>query len=481
MTGQSTPCSTEKFKPTPPRIWSPPTGCTIVEEKEYVDSDYRSLYYRYFSRRLQPTSRNLKRKLFFQKSEDGKFVCLGATLSTVERDNTYKQIQSIHTISGEWYVLASKSKMHVYGQHVSCERFLHIKQDVDHSVCAHAALWACNTYFAERYPIYKKITIGEFAEIYDKITWERSYPRHGMNIMHMCAILKKIGFFPKPYHSKELSEIKKWLDIYLESGFPILLTLTRGNGVGHVVNIIGHSAVCDHSLLGDKAGELIYANRFEYLVVDDNHDPYQVLKINNSHLAYGMTKDEDNNRVSLYEGATGLVVPLPEKVNILAEHVLGFLEEARSQKKAIEWPDAIDSKQLDHIISSPDYVIRPFLTSSSGYQQYLLELISSNELTSQQVCLLKKQVTDVEWPHFVWVIEYSDRNQGAVVAHILIDSTASSVDFHEYVMGILVNKNAHFRVCAEDHIFVGELSVYKHNLKRVENRKHLGEDLDGQR
>jgi hypothetical protein len=108
----------------------------------------------------------------------------------------------------------------------------------------------------------------------------RSVPYRGMTYSDYAEILSQFGTHPVIIRAKKAPEHdqvepKQFRDIctYVESGFPVLASFS-----GHVVSLIGHTIDYSRRPKLDKEG-FVDSSSFlkEFVVVDDNYFPYQLL------------------------------------------------------------------------------------------------------------------------------------------------------------------------------------------------------------
>ncbi len=409
----------------------------VVYEPHYVCKDHRNLYTNFYSKKHRDVSKYTSRFHFFsvpdvsideliqnpetyQDAYIGYSVirpvperCLGRTV--------IDPLKLVRFQSKTLYCLRTSFKTHIGGQHYAAYGYPYISQDVDVTRCAHTALWGVCRYLSEKYSVYGELYPFDLIEL-TGMNYGRTFPNRGMTYEDYSTILTKFGAYPwimriqKPGPDDQnllVFNDDEYLDLctYVESGFPVLASFS-----GHVVTLIGHTIDYSKTPTADSAG-FIYSSSFykQFIVVDDNFAPYQLLG--------DFTDDE--NYGSIYKdsgiGSPGIgismrsivtaVCPLPEKVFLTTNKVR---EVARKLFAAYKTRITSGSEPI---------VLRIFLTTSTSFQERKGQTIDNGKLD-----MLYYSVTQMKLPHFIWVAEASPLSlylKGRCTSEIVIDPTSN--------------------------------------------------------
>jgi len=392
-------------------------------ETTYVDRDYRDLYYNYYSKKHFPYARLTPRVHFSRNDSWDEDSYLGnIVLYAPEKDHPalrpFKYNIRSEFLGSEWYRCESEFTVHALGHTYRFPRFPLITQDAEFTRCAHAAAWSNLTYFSERFSSYKHRHPSDIINDIEFFKAERHFPSSGLEIGEMCMILKRSGMFPKIYMSEAHKGFYTLLDIYLESGFPLIAGIAKydkqkkENVSLHAINIFGHNrADVSKFNIGkvhvDRKGPYTFKYRDKYLIGDDNLFPYQVMKIDVSGVSY-----------RIFDRLLTFIVPLPRQVNCLAEVVQEYIE---FLDKGGKFPD-FDSAAKLLAAKYGQILFRPFLATAGGF----LENIRKNYEDKNEEYF--RQFYKVGLPHFIWVIEITCESflpDSSTFGHIILDATAS--------------------------------------------------------
>ena len=396
---------------------------SIILEPHYLCKDHRNLYSNYYSKKFLESSPFTSRLHFFstpdvqipqlllipdsyQPSYLGYSVvrpvidrCIGRTvidplkLNTVDKNN--------------FFCLRTDFRSHIGGKRLAVRGYPYISQDGDVTVCAHTALWGVCRYLSERYRVYKEVYPFDLINLTEH-SEGRTFPYRGMTYSDYSTILSEFGTYPvvlrlKDYSGNIYRDEHRHLYTYIESGFPVV-----GSLPGHVVTIIGHTLDLTQNPQPDAEG-LIDSSEFikQYIIVDDNYFPYQLL---------GKPSTTNKYRsFSIDDLKTG-VCPLPEKV---------FLPAESAKSWALAWM-RLGRTELEATGTGP-YVTRLYLTSNSSFKGRCLQRSYQNGT----IDALSYFLAEINLPHFIWVMEVGPLDlykQGKCTAEIVIDSTASDIE-----------------------------------------------------
>jgi hypothetical protein len=292
-----------------------------------------------------------------------------------------------------------------------------MSQDRDITVCAHVALWGMCRYLSQKYQMYREFLPFDIISL-AAASEGRTFPYRGLTYSDYCKILSDFGCYPliiRLKRSKEdqqsVEELKN-LYSYVESGFPVL-----GSFSGHVATLIGHTIDYDKDITVKQDGteDFIDSSFFlkQFIVIDDNFFPYQLLGYKMDPANYG---EEFHNHYSIESIVNG-ICPLPEKV---------FLPAEKAREIGLSYYKKL-KKQLAGVQPGP-WVIRLFLTTNSSFKRRKIEMSRYGNGSIDSLC---RFVSFLNMPHFIWVMELSTVDlykKGSCLAEIVIDSTANERD-----------------------------------------------------
>jgi hypothetical protein len=418
---------------------------TIVLEPYYTCKDHRNLYSNFYSKKFLEVTSVCQRLHFFDEAglspkdllaEPHKFQkpylgfsvirpvnirCIGRTVI-----DPYKIGK---TIEDGYYLLRTRYRAQINGTQFDVYGYPFTSQDLDATLCAHSALWGVCRYLSERYPHYKELFPFDFIKMTES-SKGRAFPYRGMTYTDYSKILTEFGAYPvmaavqrRDHKDKDPNKVVQdeaaFMDLcaYVESGFPVLASL-RLKGDGHVVSLIGHTI--DYDKLIPPNTLFIDSSYFlkQFIVVDDNASPYQLLGQDSDGENYAKIYDESpmvpGKPVNIKDIVT-MTCPLPEKV---------FLPAAAARNKARKHLDAFNSILLQAGGKEP-YVTRLFVTSSSAFKKRKLAIAKTHNDPASSV------PGSLHLPHFLWVMEVYTHNEypkGDCIAEVVLDSTAGSAE-----------------------------------------------------
>ena len=409
----------------------------IIIEYPYVDKDYRDIYYHHFAKKAIEYDRNVARVHLSLKNDSKKY--LGNVIVSVFYNSSKPKFEIIKYniepcfLEGEWYACISEYNIHLRGETLKISRFPHIKQDTEFTRCAHAALWANLTYFSERYNVYQHRLPSEIVNTHNNYTHERTTPSDGVSAEDLCMLMKQFGFYPKIYRGQNKSKndgkspkhcnLFSTLDIYLDSGFPVLASITtKSRDKFHAINIIGHKK---SDAINDNSQYTYNNNNTEYLVMDDTQSAYQTMSV-----------DEPNQSIKYndYTVLESIIVPLPERINLLAEHIIEIIKNLRNKKF---------NKNVAELYGVDHLIYRPFMMSAAGY----MRAIKNNYFDADKKYF--NQFFALGLPHFVWVIEITTKElseKNKCCGHILLDATQSHSNKNVRQCFIATNLGSEFKI-----------------------------------
>ncbi|MBI5561837.1 MAG: hypothetical protein HY894_03135 [Deltaproteobacteria bacterium] len=385
---------------------------TVVVEREYVDKDYRSAFSNFHSKKFARYSDRTSRLHFFSArlpKEDifsldkhqGDYIGFSVIRPTLINPigRTVLDPRKITKVKGNMPLATYQA--HVLGAELEVSGFPYMSQDSDLTVCAHAACWMVFRYMSERYTQYAEALPFDIARMTEDLSGGRLTPSNGLYISQVAEIFFRFGLFPVVYNRADnASEFEKLLYYYIESGLPVVASLSEK---GHAITVFGH--------VSDYNRNPKYGDSFDFLdsfvVNDDNHLPYQ----RPSRETSGDVAMEHRSRHCIAD-VDGFVVGLYEKIYLAAEdaveHVSKLLKDERF---------GLGLKLMDGLVK------RLYLTSSKSYKKHLFKRSLPAHLSSTYA--------EMGMPKFIWVCELSTAGlyrQRRIFGEIVLDATATKWD-----------------------------------------------------
>jgi hypothetical protein len=442
---------------------------TIIVESNYICKDYRDVYSNYYSKKFFSPNPLAYRLHFFSerfKNEaavivsrdvqnsyigysvvrDIKERCIGRTIIDPEKVGL--------TVKNNYFKLTTTFYAHILGIKLKVNGYPFMSQDEEANVCAHSALWGACRFLSEKFTKYKEIYPFDLVKLTGNSSG-RTYPYRGMTYSDYSKILSEFGCYPLILQNLNKKIFQEQLYSYVESGFPVLASYG-----GHVVTLIGHTINYNKKIPAKK--NKINSHEFlrEYIVIDDNFYPYQLLgyrgKVNN----YGSEYLKSSlKKEACIDGIITAVIPLPEKAFLTAE-------------KAKKFASQLIPKYTTTLKKNNDKIVqRLFLTTGVSFK---------HRKKYNSVDVEKLKVTDpasfrilqVKMPHFIWVMELStidEYKKGTVSGEIIIDATGNISGNSVIYIRIgekvyLMDKNGETKVSKALPGTPKIFKQYKHNL-----------------
>ena len=193
-----------------------------------------------------------------------------------------------------------------------------------------------------------------------------------------------------------------------------------------MVSIVGHKSLEPERVEerievadgGRPSDNLVHAAELvdEYIAMDDNRFPYQVLP---------RTANEDETGYSRsLEQIRGIVVPLPDEVFLRPRDVDGYVEKLLKEEKFRQIVDSFMEREA----KGEPLVYRPFLTTGVSFKQFKLN--QQKAFSDEDDYAVGLQLL-LSLPRFVWCVELSTpslRAKDRAFGEILLDATAGESD-----------------------------------------------------
>jgi hypothetical protein len=385
----------------------------VLVEPDYIDKDYRSTYYNFYSKKGQRYRPDCVRLHFFDGTVTfndtmlklscadnrlvdhyfGYMVLRPTGIATIGRTVLSPDIRS----GANGFIITADHKVHLLGHKLAIRGFPSMDQHVDISVCAHVACWSVLRHYSERFNVYREFLTHDITLMAHEFNPGGLIPAMGLQIEHVERVFQEAGTFPvhiaRGFGTNDPSFYRQ-LSAYVESGFPLFAAMhTRS----HAVTVVGYewrpavnTGIPGMRYSWDEVQSLV--------VVDDNYLPYLSIPAKKGGAGYSA------------EDIDAFIVALPEKVFYPA--------------------DAIDRLapalfKLGPVVGLPPEdktILRYFITTGSAFRHFVRE----RESEFDPKLLMK--IMMLPFAQFIWIVEFATEAQwaiGQVEARAVIDATAS--------------------------------------------------------
>ncbi|MCY4484908.1 MAG: hypothetical protein OXC12_18705 [Spirochaetaceae bacterium] len=401
----------------------------VLVEHGYVDKDYRSTFYGFYSKKGRSYRRDCVRLHFFSGSvtydesrtnivsQDGcpgdhyfGYIVLRPTMTaTLGRSVLAPGIR----VAAKGRAIQSEHRVNVLGHTFAVWGFPSMAQPADIAVCAHVSCWTILRYYSERFPQCREYLLYDMAQLASSFDPGGLIPSLGLSVWEAERVFQAAGCFPLVIAKRrkrdddeapvEDREFLEQLLAYLESGFPLFVEIGSRQ---HAVVAVGYSWRDQSSAsLHDEAHT--WEQVESLLMVDDNRLPYRSVP---------PTPTPESIATNSYTGAEfdSFIVVLPERVHFPADAV-----DALSIHLAVALKKGLGVEEGGVLMR------RYFMTTISELRGH------AREYESQMGNVLVRLLMEVDSPHYVWVIEFCSQNQwdhGHVTARAIVDASASKRD-----------------------------------------------------
>lgn len=425
----------------------------LLIETDYIDKDFRSVFYNFYAKKGDEIKRNCVRLHLFREGPD--FDTDTVSLKVAPDVNADED--ALDDLLSEYYLgfivlrptgnlnigrsvihpeaikgaqgafVTSLHKVHILGHRLVAEGFPWMTQHSDISVCAHVACWSILRHYSERYQKYAELLLHDITKLAQPFDPGGLIPSEGLNVAHAERIFYAAGTYPMvvvrqpPVPQEDNADnidasdadrskvdaqdtdeaFESQMLAYLESGFPIYAAMPD---VTHAVAIIGVKWKESASDRLSRATVEDAYQRVEALIAsDDNFLPY---------VRVGLKEPLTPTDYSV-QHIEAFIVPLPDKIYYPAVGVYGMIDEAPKTLKELQFPSS-DDRIARYYITTSAALHREFLNNSASYDPQLVQA-----------------VTGVPMAQFVWVIEYASSEQWQrreVAVRVVLDATASEQD-----------------------------------------------------
>lgn len=408
-------------------------GCkTVIEESDYVDTDFLSEYENFYARSFEKIPKYCKRLHFFSTEvketdliqlheEQFKKAYIGfCVLRPIDVGKVGRTILSAPSSNHDFFLLCKAPfNSHIMGAEFEVQAMPFMQQDTSVGACAHACMWMTALYMHKKIslPKFLPFQLTEFAA--RAVSYGSMMPnRKGLEIHQVQEALRLAGMqcvtsedFSK-LKSDTIAEadsraqkIKQFVYPYMESELPVILTHKYSSGVGHAVVVVGHnfSRNLNPRIFKTPSGIEYLSNVSwvpNFIVNNDGRGPYLTLP----------TDSMDPKEPSLKNLAFAIALLPPEVTN--------FAEDVESN--VIEF-----MSMWDRNVSTKDLVFRTFMRASNRF------LMDFNDRDIPQE--LKDKYRQMPMPKYIWITEISnkdyinqpDSKDRKVLGEFITDTTAN--------------------------------------------------------
>jgi hypothetical protein len=233
---------------------------SIVEERDYIDSDYRAGFSRFHFLRHQDTDRRCVRLHFFSQRLNKQHL-----LDTPQNiSKGYLGFSVIRPLPGfrlgrsllssrlvpqppdneQVFITCEASyPANLVGNELNFHGVPWMEQDTLVSACASAALWVASTYMAAKFsPEFKEYCTPHITDMATRyvITTGRAMPSAGLTVEQMMYAIQEMGYEPVPYEPSSALHAVNTAYRYVESGIPVIVAIQFPRG-GHALTAVGHT------------------------------------------------------------------------------------------------------------------------------------------------------------------------------------------------------------------------------------------------
>jgi hypothetical protein len=438
--------------------------CTVIEEREYIDSDFRAGHTQFYYLHHRETPRVCTRLHYFatevnpstlnQITDQLRKAYLGFSVirplptnrlgRTILHEQLVKRIYPDFLLSQERYLTCiSQYLVNLAGNEISFWGTPWIQQDKLVSACASAAIWTANWHLANRFPTdfrrYSTTQINDLA-FRPYLSTLRAFPSEGLSAEQMFMAMTSMGYHPLLKRTISALEARRTAHHYLTSSIPVIAIVTIPNSsyptissIGHALTFVGYTLDMHTDPLSEiivessKPRRIVSGSEFvaRFIVQDDSGGPLRFAEFLEWDDAFAEGEIDSNARDILKERFIclvrldsesgrkeiaylyGLIIPLPLRVS---------LEDSRAHQNAIEVIRSVIEKDRPGC----DLVVNTFLVPSNQYKKWWV----SNGIRDVN---LSRRIRQQTFPSWVWVTEFANReiwknkHSHSVLGHVVQD------------------------------------------------------------
>lgn len=384
------------------------SNLAVVVEYPYVDKVYRNSYYRYYSGKAKPVSRDCIRLSFlidtdpsivgnsmiheiWERQYRGFMILRPTEMNVVGRNAISPDIY----VENDFLICKTEIPASVNGLKVNVEAFPASSQDTETMVCAETAVWATMEYFGNRYAEYSPVRPSHIIKLLKNQISFRQLPSSGLTSEQICYLFKNMNFQPVLRPVCDDEDDYGMISSFVESGIPVVLSITNFEDetypaearIAHAILCIGHERVTEDSINKVKSIDnnglkfVDYDNiKKRFVFIDDNFPAYRMDYLDSPAASYPQDNWKDCKirfaSYPLYEK----ILLMPYSVKYMAMNFLQFINGIK------------DGREI---------TMRTFLASSRSYRDY----VCRNNFSVK----MKEMILNLYLPKFIWVVELSSR------------------------------------------------------------------------
>lgn len=395
----------------------------VLIERDYIDKDYRSVFYHFYAKMGRPYRSDCVRLHFFDSTvsfnaEELDFTCsddirrlsdhyFGYTVlrptSAVTIGRTALSPRVRKDALGDSIV--SVHKAHVLGYTLKWNAFPSMDQHADIVVCAHVACWSILRHYSERYSQHRELLVHDIKVMAHAFDPGGLAPARGLDIYQAERVFQAAGTYPLVITRKSKEAPGDFYDqllAYLESGFPLFVEMLEEQ---HAIVAVGRTwQLAETPAAAPSSASSAWGKVGSVTVIDDNKLPYLSVPVR-----------DDGQASYSADDFTRFIVPLPEKIFYPASAVASYARSALS----------VVLRSFLDMPAEEDMVIRFFVMTIAKLREYARK--SKSSLPKELVI----GIMQLEAAQFVWVVEFASNEQwanGQVSARAVLDASASPKD-----------------------------------------------------
>lgn len=442
----------------------------VLIEDGYVDKDYRSTYYHFYSKMGRPYRADCVRLHFFDSVVTfdpdtldllcadrapndhyfGYMVLRPTMVATIGRTVMSSDVR----MGARGQVIHALHKVHLLGHKLHWYGFPSMDQHADIAVCAHVACWSILRHYSELYSQHRELLVHDITLMAHQFDPGGLVPANGLDVFEAERVFQAAGTYPLlvSKNPKSPQSFYRQLLAYLDSGFPLFVAMEKTHG--HAVVAIGRSWRSETPEAPPLSGGNAWDRVETVTVIDDNYLPYRNVP------AAAITGAEYTA-----ESFDRFIVPLPEKI---------FYPASAVDKQAASFATLL--RKVMDMPAPDDTVVRYFVTTVSALRGFARA--NGSQLGVELVALIMQLQTT----QFVWIVEYASTEQwarGEISARSVLDASASPQDSavawmaHGRNTAIFLDRSivpAAAKVIALSQLHGAPLSRMESNLRPVKQR-----------
>lgn len=460
---------------------------TFVYEKPYIDKVFRDSYYTYFASKHKSIARDCIRISIFDgtlndadfftvdKKDQIQSAYLGFFILRPMREKILGRslISPKAFLQQNFLTCLVKVNTQLFGIPLEVHAFPHSSQDSHTITCAETTIWAIMEYFGNRYSEYKPTLPSEITKVLSTSYTHRVYPSEGLTAIQISKALKEFNFGVVTYSYKkdnpDQSELFRTISTYIESGIPVILSVTTEYSLGHAVIACGHEDInfssekevetafegCYPMLISETKIYETSTLKKRFLFIDDNRPQYLLESLQKPFNSYPDSKFQSGS-------IKNLIVPLYSKI---------YLDERRAQALFTEILSHSEFGLVKNFPSPPEKMTRRvFLTSSRSFKKFVFENPSYSDVN-------KRIILSLNLPKFIWICELSsfgNYQKGKIDAQIILDATGnqnlSSLVLAQYPETTFKMIQASEKGLENITVNFSLVDIYRNNLKGAWNQ-----------